>query len=236
MATLLGVDVPTLKSVLTSWGPGKYDAEIFLDGNPTLHAPEVNSSATLIPPAYGLRGVNMHTYTGWGSITQWNAFVAVLEMHGQGSYTDTRLDNSAKFPVAAAPANHMGHTVPPAGQPDLVTSKLGALEFYEQGLNYILELNEQGVDFIERYAAIILKKMLTNDDPGYVDLSSPSGIARSCCRPPRAPPDRRPTHPPLAPRQEEVPPNAVWKEQGIGRRRQCSTPRASRRASGNGGS
>ncbi|TMA16176.1 MAG: hypothetical protein E6J85_18825 [Deltaproteobacteria bacterium] len=134
MATLLGVDVPTLKSVLTSWGPGKYDAEIFLDGNPTLHAPEVNSSATLIPPAYGLRGVNMHTYTGWGSITQWNAFVAVLEMHGQGSYTDTRLDNSAKFPVAAAPANHMGHTVPPAGQPDLVTSKLGALEFYELAL------------------------------------------------------------------------------------------------------
>jgi His-Xaa-Ser system radical SAM maturase HxsB len=50
------------------------------------------------------------------------------------------------------------------------------LDFYEQGLNYILELNEQGVDFIERYAAIILKKMLTNDDPGYVDLSSPSGI------------------------------------------------------------
>ncbi|TMB31262.1 MAG: hypothetical protein E6J61_10710 [Deltaproteobacteria bacterium] len=134
VATLLGVDVPTLKSVLTSWGPGKYDAEIFLDGNPTLHAPEVNSSATLIPPAYGLRGVNMHTYTGWGSITQWNAFVAVLEMHGQGSYTDTRLDNSAKFPVAAAPANHMGHTVPPAGQPDLVTSKLGALEFYELAL------------------------------------------------------------------------------------------------------
>jgi uncharacterized protein len=48
--------------------------------------------------------------------------------------------------------------------------------FYEEGLDHILELNRRGVDFIERYAAIILKKMLTNDDPGYVDLTSPSGI------------------------------------------------------------
>jgi uncharacterized protein len=50
------------------------------------------------------------------------------------------------------------------------------LDFYEKGLNYVLELNEQGVDFIERYAALILKKMLTNEDPGYVDLTSPAGI------------------------------------------------------------
>jgi uncharacterized protein len=50
------------------------------------------------------------------------------------------------------------------------------LSFYEEGLNYVLELNERGVDFIERFAAIILKKILTNDDPGYVDLTSPSGI------------------------------------------------------------
>lgn len=50
------------------------------------------------------------------------------------------------------------------------------LAFYEEGLDYILELNRQGVDFAERYAAIVLKKMLTNDDPGYVDLTSPAGI------------------------------------------------------------
>lgn len=50
------------------------------------------------------------------------------------------------------------------------------LAFYEEGLDYILELNRRGVAFTEIYAAIILKKMLTNDDPGYVDLTSPSGI------------------------------------------------------------
>lgn len=50
------------------------------------------------------------------------------------------------------------------------------LAFYEEGLDYILELNGQGVDVTERYAALILKKMLTNENPGYVDLTSPAGI------------------------------------------------------------
>jgi len=137
VATLLGVPEATVRQVITGWGPGKFDAELFLDGDPTKHALEVNSAATLIPPAFGLRGVNLHTYTGWGSITQWNAFVAVLEMHGQGNYTDTRLDDKTKFPVAAA--NKMGHTTPTdaAGNPapDLVSSKLGPLEFYELAID-----------------------------------------------------------------------------------------------------
>ena len=50
------------------------------------------------------------------------------------------------------------------------------LPFYEEGLDYIIELNRQGVPMVEQYAALILKKMLTNDDPGYVDLTSPAGI------------------------------------------------------------
>jgi His-Xaa-Ser system radical SAM maturase HxsB len=50
------------------------------------------------------------------------------------------------------------------------------LPFYEEGLDYIIELNRTGVPMVETYAATILKKMLTNDDPGYVDLTSPAGI------------------------------------------------------------
>jgi uncharacterized protein len=50
------------------------------------------------------------------------------------------------------------------------------LKFYEEGLDYILELNVAGVPVVETYAAIIAKKMFSNDDPGYVDLTSPSGI------------------------------------------------------------
>jgi uncharacterized protein len=50
------------------------------------------------------------------------------------------------------------------------------LEFYAVGLERIVELNRQGIPMVEMYASIIAKKMLTNTDPGYVDLTSPAGI------------------------------------------------------------
>lgn len=50
------------------------------------------------------------------------------------------------------------------------------LEFYEAGLARVAELCSQGVPMVEIYASIIAKKMLTNTDPGYVDLTSPAGI------------------------------------------------------------
>jgi hypothetical protein len=123
---LLGVDAATVKKVLAAWGPGKFDAELFLDGKG--FRPDGKTSAVLIPPAYGLAGVNLHTYTGWGSVPYWNAFVAVLEMHGQGDFTDDRLDDAAKFPVAAR--NRMGHTRV-HGVPDRVRAKLPALQAYQ---------------------------------------------------------------------------------------------------------
>ena len=132
VANLLGVPEATVRTVLTSWGPGKFDAAVFLDRK-TQNPNTGSSSATLIPPAFGLRGVNLHTFTGWGSLTQWNAFVANLEMHGVGHYTDSRLDDATKFPVAAAA--RMGHTAPPANAADLITPKLGALEFYQLALD-----------------------------------------------------------------------------------------------------
>lgn len=49
------------------------------------------------------------------------------------------------------------------------------LEFYKEGLDYIIELNKSGVRFVEQYAAMILTKILTSSDPGFVDLMSPSG-------------------------------------------------------------
>lgn len=50
------------------------------------------------------------------------------------------------------------------------------LSFYASGLDYIVDLNRRGLPIMEQYAAVILRKMLTNDDPGYVDLMSPAGI------------------------------------------------------------
>src|ERR1051326_3595361 len=98
VAQLLGVSEDTVRTVLHSWGPGKFDAELFLDGK--AFRPDNKSAATLIPPAFGLAGVNLHTWTGWGSVTHWNAFVANLEMHGQGTFYDPRLNDPVKFPVA----------------------------------------------------------------------------------------------------------------------------------------
>jgi hypothetical protein len=124
VADLLGVDVATVKTVLNSWGPGHFDAELFMDGK--AFRPDGKSAATLIPPAFGLAGDNLHTFTGWGSVTYWNAFVANLEMHGKGNFFDPRLDDAAKFPVAArAGFGHVHNDV------DLITSKLGPLHVYQ---------------------------------------------------------------------------------------------------------
>ncbi len=127
VADVLGVDVPTVKTVLASWGPGKFDAELFMDGK--AFRPDGKSAATLIPPAFGLAGVNLHTFTGWGSVPYWNAFVANLEMHGKGNFFDPRLDDAAKFPVAAR--NGFGHVT---NADDQITSKLAALHFYQLSL------------------------------------------------------------------------------------------------------
>jgi uncharacterized protein len=50
------------------------------------------------------------------------------------------------------------------------------LDFYFDGLDYIIELNRKGLVFTEYYAATILAKMLTPFEPGFVDLRSPAGI------------------------------------------------------------
>jgi hypothetical protein len=127
VAKLLHTNVTTVHKVLNAWGPGKFDAELFLDGK--AFQPNGRSGATLIPPAFGLAGVNLHTWTGWGSIPYWNAFVAVLEMHGQGDFFDPRLDNAAQFPIAAE--NHFGHI---RVSRDLVTPKLPGLQAYQLSL------------------------------------------------------------------------------------------------------
>ena len=124
--SLLGVSDATTRTVLASWGPGRFDAELFLDGK--AFRPDGKTAATLIPPAFGLAGVNLHTYTGWGSITYWNAFVAVLEMHGKGNFFDPRLDDATQFPVAARARS--GHVQVDEDE-DQVTSKLGPLHAYE---------------------------------------------------------------------------------------------------------
>jgi len=98
---------PQALAILQSWGAGKYDAYFNHDG---INDPVV------IPPAYGLKNVALETYSGEGVISYWNAYVAVTQMHGQGSFSDKRLG----IDITASP--------------DLVTPKLAVLLQYQLSL------------------------------------------------------------------------------------------------------
>lgn len=96
------------KAVLNTWGPGMYDPRINFDGQ---------STPLVLPPAYGLRGVDKETFTAEGPVSYWNAYVAVTQMHGQGNFSDPRLGVNI------------------VQSPDLVTSKLPALREYQLSLD-----------------------------------------------------------------------------------------------------
>lgn len=98
---------PAVKAILQTWGPGKYDPRINVDGQNT---------PLVIPPAYGLLGVDKETYTAEGPVSYWNAYVAVTQMHGQGNFSDPRLGINI------------------TQTPDLVTPKLPALRAYQLSL------------------------------------------------------------------------------------------------------
>jgi hypothetical protein len=147
---LLQVNEATVRKVLEAWGPGKFDAELSLDGKG--FRPDGKTAATLIPPAFGLAGVNLHTWTGWGSVTHWNAFVANLEMHGKGTFYDPRLNDADKFPVAARAgfANVRN-------DPDLITSKLAALHVYQ----LVLEAPTPPASSFDKAAAVRGQELFT---------------------------------------------------------------------------
>jgi hypothetical protein len=97
------------KAVYNSWGPGRYDARFNFDGK---------NGPSVIPPAYGLRGVNSVTYTGDGNeIAYWNRYVAVTQMHGHGVFTEPRTGEDVK------------------NLPDMVTALLPALQEYQLSLD-----------------------------------------------------------------------------------------------------
>lgn len=146
-----GITASQVRAVLNSWGPGKFDAELFLDGkafnpqqitNGLVTATNV-PGAVLIPNARGLAGHNLHTWTGgWGTVSYWNAFVAVNEMHGKGTFFDKRFDNPNQFPIAAKAG--LGH-ISADPDSDQVTGKLAALHFYQLALPAVKP--RPGIDF-----------------------------------------------------------------------------------------
>jgi hypothetical protein len=123
----LGVSDEALRGVLNGWGPGKFDALVNLDGKVT--RPDGGPAAVLIPPLFGLEGVGLMTWNGWGGIGVWVPLVIVLEMHGQGTFSDRRLRDETQFPIAAA--NMLDRV---NSSPDLVTANLAPLLAYVESL------------------------------------------------------------------------------------------------------
>jgi hypothetical protein len=129
---------PEQKAVYNSWGPGKYDARFNFDGQ---------NDPAVIPPAYGLAGVNSVTFTGDGDRpAYWNRYVAVTQMHGHGSFSEPRLgitvNNTdgtpdlveAKLPALEAYQLSLTAPAPPAGSFDAEAAGRGRLVFEGQGL------------------------------------------------------------------------------------------------------
>jgi len=126
IADLLQTDVPTVKTVLNSWGPGRYDAWLDKDGK--AFRPDGGQAGTLIPPAFGLAGVNLHTWTGSGSVPYWNAYVAATQMRGTDvTFFDPRLSDRVQYPVAARSGSWDTRGSDPAN----ASAKLDALHFYQ---------------------------------------------------------------------------------------------------------
>ena len=126
------------KAVYTSWGAGKYDPRFNLDGK---NGPQV------IPPAYGLQGINKIISTGDGDdLAYWNRYVGVTQMGGHGSFSDPRIgvngvnvthgtddQISAKLPALQAYQLSIAAPPPPAGSFDATAAARGKLVFNNSG-------------------------------------------------------------------------------------------------------
>ena len=101
------VITPAQRAVYESWGPGMYDPRFNIDGK---------NMPVVIPPAFGLRHVKREIYTGDDTISYWNAYVAITQMHGHGHFADPRIGVEVNNP------------------PELVAPKLAALRTYQFSL------------------------------------------------------------------------------------------------------
>jgi len=98
------------KAVYSSWGKGKYDPRFNQD---------MKNGPQVIPPAYGLLGINRITSTGDGDkIEYWNRYVAVTQMGGHGSFMEPRTGVSVTN-----------------GTDDQVSAKLPALQEYQLSID-----------------------------------------------------------------------------------------------------
>ncbi len=94
------------------------------------------------------------------SLTQWKEIVDQFVEVGCRAVFLRKLD---PFGFAAKSAKTLGYSMDEF------------LEFYANAVDYIIELNRQGIQVMERHAAIMLNKILADEEPNYLDLRIPGG-------------------------------------------------------------
>ena len=120
------------KAVYNSWGPGMYDPLFNFDGK---------SMPAVIPPAFGLRDVKREIYTGDDTVSYWNAYVGITQMHGHGTFVDPRIGVSVHNPpenlddskLAALRAYQFSLTRPVPGAFDAAAAQRGLVVFNGAG-------------------------------------------------------------------------------------------------------
>jgi len=94
------------------------------------------------------------------SLTRWKDIVDQFVEFGCRAIFLRKLD---PFGFAAKSAKTLGYSMDEY------------LEFYANAVDYIIELNRKGVQVMERHAAIMLNKILTDEEPNFLDLRIPGG-------------------------------------------------------------
>ena len=149
------------RAVLRSWGPGKYDPRINVDG---INGPVV------IPPAFGLRHVALETYTGDGPVSYWNAYVAITQMHGHGTFSDPRIGVGVSNPpdlvgpaLDALRAYQLSLDAPAAAAPDPQAAQRGKQVFMKAGCAGC----HQGAAYTDVNAGVLHAPAEVGQDPQY---------------------------------------------------------------------
>ena len=167
-----------VKAVYNSWGPGKYDPRYNLDGK---NGPQV------IPPAYGLEGINKIISTGDGDdLAYWNRYVGVTQMGGHGSFVEPRtgvnVSNgtddliTAKLPALQAYQLSLQAPPPPAGSFDPVAAERGKLVFNNAGKCVTCHSGDKFTDANSRLHAP--SEVVSEPEPG----GAPSYASRSATK------------------------------------------------------
>ena len=166
------------KAVYNAWGRGKYDPRFNLDGK---NGPQV------IPPAYGLAGINRITATGDGDdVSYWNRYVGVTQMGGHGSFSEPRTGVNvvngnddlitAKLPALRAYQLSIAAPPPPSGSFDPIAAERGRLVFSGSGKCATCHSGPQFTDANVRLHSV--SEAVSEPEPG----GAPSYASRSATK------------------------------------------------------